>query len=109
MPLSGWSIGGALVRRQIFATLTGQDADLALGGLSLLDGGRHADTTLVVDHAAPHGQSREFYKHIVADDATGVYQGKVDRAARRAKDRWRHEEPGDPAFAAGGHEQQAGA
>ena len=38
---------------------------------------RHADTTLVVDHAAPHGQSREFYKHIVADDATGVYQGKV--------------------------------
>jgi Fe-S cluster assembly protein SufD len=73
----GLVIGGALVRRQIFATLTGQYADLALGGLSLINGGRHADTTLVVDHAAPHGQSREFYKHIVADDATGVYQGKV--------------------------------
>jgi Fe-S cluster assembly protein SufD len=70
-------IGGALVRRQIFATLTGQYADLALGGLSLINGERHADTTLVVDHAAPHGRSREFYKHIVADDATGVYQGKV--------------------------------
>ena len=69
--------GGALVRRQIFATLTGQHANLALAGLSLLDGRRHADTTLIVDHAAPHGQSREFYKHIVADEATGVYQGKV--------------------------------
>jgi Fe-S cluster assembly protein SufD len=69
--------GGALVRRQIFATLAGQHADLMLGGLSLLNGKRHADATLVVDHAAPHGKSREFYKHIVADDATGIYQGKV--------------------------------
>jgi Fe-S cluster assembly protein SufD len=69
--------GGALTRRQIFARLSGEHADLALGGLCLLDGRRHADTTLVVDHSAPHGRSREFYKHIVADDATGVYQGKV--------------------------------
>jgi Fe-S cluster assembly protein SufD len=69
--------GGALVRRQIFATLSGRRADLALAGLSLVDGRRHADTTLVVDHVAPHGRSREFYKHIVADEATGVYQGKV--------------------------------
>jgi len=69
--------GGALVRRQIFAGHNGEGAKIALGGLSLVDGKRHADTTLVVDHAAPHGQSREFYKHIVADDATGVYQGKV--------------------------------
>ena len=69
--------GGALARRQIFATLAGPQANLALAGLSLLDGRRHADTTLVVDHAAPRGQSREFYKHIVADEATGVYQGKV--------------------------------
>jgi Fe-S cluster assembly protein SufD len=73
----GLVLGGVLVRRQIFATLGGQHADLSLGGLSLLDGKRHADTTLVVDHAAPHGRSREFYKHIVADTATGVYQGKV--------------------------------
>ncbi|HLW92896.1 MAG TPA: SufD family Fe-S cluster assembly protein, partial [Roseiarcus sp.] len=41
------------------------------------DGKRHADTTLTVNHAAPRGESREFYKHIVADEATGVYQGKV--------------------------------
>jgi len=73
----GFVASGALVRRQIFATLAGEDANLALGGLTLLDGRRHADTTLVVDHAAPHGRSREFYKHIVAGDATGVYQGKV--------------------------------
>lgn len=69
--------GGALVRRQIFASHSGPGASIQLGGLTLLDGARHADTTLVVDHAAPQGKSREFYKHIVADTGTGVYQGKV--------------------------------
>ncbi len=68
---------GKLVRRQIFARLDGVDAKLALSGLSLLDGTRLADTTLEVRHAAPHGESREFFRHIVADEAQGVYQGKV--------------------------------
>ena len=69
--------GPALTRRQIFARLDGKDASLALSGLSLIDGTRAADTTLEVTHAAAHGVSREFYRHIVADEATGVFQGKV--------------------------------
>ena len=69
--------GGALVRRQLFVRQQGDGAAIALSGLSLLDGQRHADTTLVVEHGAPHGRSREYFKHIVADEATGVYQGKV--------------------------------
>jgi Fe-S cluster assembly protein SufD len=69
--------GGALVRRQIFARLVGEGARIGLAGLGLLDGRRHADTTLEVAHSAPRGESREFYRHIVADEATGVFQGKV--------------------------------
>ncbi len=70
---------------------------------------RHADTTLVVDHAAPHGVSREYFRHIVADEATGVYQGKVIVAPARAEDRRRHEVAGAAALADRGDEQQAGA
>ncbi|HEY1941036.1 MAG TPA: SufD family Fe-S cluster assembly protein [Roseiarcus sp.] len=73
----GLIAGGALARRQIFATLAGERARIGLGGLSLVDGRRHADTTLEVIHAAPNGESREFYRHIVADEGVGVYQGKV--------------------------------
>jgi Fe-S cluster assembly protein SufD len=73
----GFVAGGALARRQIFATLAGEHARVALGGLALIDGRRHADTTLEVVHAAPRGQSREFFRHIVADDGVGVFQGKV--------------------------------
>ena len=68
---------GGLVRRQIFLRFDGEHSTAGIRGLSLLSGKRHADTTLVVDHAVPHCTSREYFKHIVADEATGVYQGKV--------------------------------
>ena len=92
--------GGALVRRQIFADLAERaGAKIALAGLSLLDGRRHADTTLEVVHAAPHGQSREFFRHIVADEADRRVSGQGGRQAGRAEDRRRDEVAGDPAFA----------
>lgn len=68
---------GGLVRRQIFAGMKGQHAAVSLSGLSLLDRARLADTTLVVDHAVSHGTSREFFRHILEGESTGVYQGKV--------------------------------
>ena len=55
----------------------GGHASLDLRGLCLLRGEAHADNTLVVDHAAAHCESREFFRHIVEDRATGVFQGKI--------------------------------
>jgi Fe-S cluster assembly protein SufD len=77
--------GGDLTRRQIFVRMNGEDAKVSLGGLTLVDGERRADTTLQVVHAAPCGMSREFYRAIVDDDAIGVFQGKivVERAAQK--------------------------
>lgn len=66
-----------LVRRQIFARLDGEHSTISLGGLSLLRGKQHADTTLVVEHAVPNCVSRELFRHILDDEATGVFQGKV--------------------------------
>ena len=69
--------GAALTRRQLFHKLVGEEARVTLGGLTLLDGTRHADTTLQVVHAAKAGTSREYYRAIVDDQAVGVFQGKV--------------------------------
>ncbi len=69
--------GPRLARRQIDASHASDGAKIALSGLSLIEGAGHADTTLTVRHSAPHGQSREFFRHIVADEGVGVYQGKV--------------------------------
>jgi len=73
----GFVCGGALVRRQLDVSHQAPGAKIALAGLSLLDGTRHADTTLAVRHSAPRGESREYFRHIVADAASGVFQGKV--------------------------------
>ena len=54
----------------------GADVKIALGGLALTDGhvGRH-DARGRSRRAA--GVSREFYRSIVADEAVGVFQGKI--------------------------------
>ena len=57
--------------------MTGEGAKIALGGLTLVDGSRRADTTLQVRHSAPGGKSREFYRAIVDDDGVGTFQGKI--------------------------------
>jgi Fe-S cluster assembly protein SufD len=46
-------------------------------GASLLNGRQHADTTMVVDHAAVGGQSREVFKTVLDDESRGVFQGKI--------------------------------
>ncbi|HWG03769.1 MAG TPA: Fe-S cluster assembly protein SufD, partial [Beijerinckiaceae bacterium] len=69
--------GAGLLRRQGFFNFTGEHAKAFLSGVGLLKGKQHADTTLVVNHVAPHCESREYFKHIVDGAATGVFQGKV--------------------------------
>ena len=79
---------GGMTRRQAYLEFAGPNTVAHFQGVSLLDGTSHADTTLIVTHTAPHCESRELYKHILADDSTGIYQGRVVVAPGRAEDRW---------------------
>ena len=69
--------GIGLVRRQIFLRFEGREAEASLSGVSLLSGREHADTTLQVEHAAQGCVSRETFKYILDEEATGVFQGKI--------------------------------
>ena len=69
--------GARISRHQIFVRYEGEHAHVALRGVSLLRGKQHADTTLTIDHATPHCDSREAFKTIVDGDATGVFQGRI--------------------------------
>ena len=68
---------GGVTRRQAYVEFVGEHSTAHLYGVSLLDGKSHADTTLIVTHTAPHCESRELFKHILDDEATGIYQGRV--------------------------------
>lgn len=69
--------GGKLTRHEIHAVINGPNAELSLNGINLLGGRQHGDTTILIEHKAPHCQSNQFYRSILDDEARGVFQGKV--------------------------------
>lgn len=69
--------GAAVARAQVFARFSGEHATLSTRAATLLEGRRHADATLVVDHAVPHGTSRELYRAVIDGEAKSVFQGKI--------------------------------
>ena len=73
-------MGAGLSRHQVFLRFSGENANAAIRGATLARGRQHADTTLVVNHVAPHCESRETFKYIVDEEATGVFQGRINVA-----------------------------
>ncbi|MCZ8187728.1 MAG: Fe-S cluster assembly protein SufD [Beijerinckiaceae bacterium] len=72
-----FSVGGAVARHQSFITYAGENAKLDLRGATMIRGRQHCDNTLVVDHAVPHGTSRELFRTVADDEAHGIFQGKI--------------------------------
>ena len=71
------NMGGKLTRHDIHAVLNGSGIECHLNGINLLGGKQHGDTTIIMEHTAPHCMSNQFYRTILNDAATGVFQGKV--------------------------------
>jgi Fe-S cluster assembly protein SufD len=69
--------GAGLARHQVFLTFAGENSKARVDGAAMIRGRQHADTTLVVDHAVPHCDSRELFKTVIDDEAIGVFQGKI--------------------------------
>lgn len=69
--------GSAASRHQVYAVLAGENTNLRVNGATMLKGSQHGDSTLVVEHAAPHCESRELFKTVIDGEATGVFQGKI--------------------------------
>ncbi len=72
-----FTTGGAVVRNQMYLRFAGEGAVAGIRGASLLAGRQHADTTLVLEHAAPDCQSRELFKSVLDGEARTVFQGKI--------------------------------
>jgi Fe-S cluster assembly protein SufD len=67
----------ALVRNQSFIRFAGEHTEAGIRGVSLLKGREHVDTTLLIEHAKGHCQSREQFKTVLDDESHGVFQGKI--------------------------------
>ncbi|MCB9981634.1 MAG: Fe-S cluster assembly protein SufD [Rhodospirillales bacterium] len=76
---NGFSLnsGAKLSRHEIHAVIDGQNAEISFNGVNLLAGEQHGDTTILIEHQAPHSRSNQFYRSLLDDKARGVFQGKV--------------------------------
>jgi Fe-S cluster assembly protein SufD len=68
---------GAQLSRYHLRVVLGEGAECAIDGLALLAGSQLADTHSCIDHAQPHGTSRQLHKCIADGSAHAVFNGKV--------------------------------
>ena len=73
----GISLGGTMTRNDLRAVLDGTGAECELNGFYVASGRQHVDNHTTVDHARPHGTSREVYKGVLDGEARGVFAGRV--------------------------------
>lgn len=71
------STGAALARHDTTAILAGEGVECGLNGLYMVRGDQHCDFHTRMDHAMPHCTSRQLYKGILDDVASGVFNGRI--------------------------------
>jgi Fe-S cluster assembly protein SufD len=68
---------GVLTRNECVVELTGDDASATIAGACVGDGEFHHDDTVFVTHDAVNCESRQVFKKVLRNGATGVFQGKI--------------------------------
>lgn len=68
---------GRLTRNEAVVELTGAEGRAHLAGATVGDGDFHHDDTVFVTHAAEACESRQVFKKVLMNGATGVFQGKI--------------------------------
>ncbi len=68
---------GVLTRNEQVVELTGDDAVAHVAGACVGDGDFHHDDTVFVTHDAVNCESRQVFKKVLRNGATGVFQGKI--------------------------------
>ena len=72
-----FNFGASIGRTGINVRLLEPGSFCYLGGLYMIGGKQHADVYTKIEHVAPHCQSQEVYKGILAGSATSVFNGYV--------------------------------
>lgn len=71
------TLHGGLVRNNLHIRMEGEGAESNALGLFLIDKNQHVDSFTVIDHAAAHCTSNQYYKGVLDDNSTGAFNGKI--------------------------------
>jgi Fe-S cluster assembly protein SufD len=71
------SWGGSLLRNNLNSVINGEGIDCYFRGFYMAKGEQIIDNHTLADHAMPNSHSNEFYKGILNDKGTGIFNGKI--------------------------------
>jgi len=74
------TVNGALTRNECVIEMLGDDAHATISGACAGDGASgpfHQDDTVFITHDAVNCESRQVFKKVLRNGATGVFQGKI--------------------------------
>jgi Fe-S cluster assembly protein SufD len=71
------ALGARISRHNHGVALAAEGAECSIDGLALIGGRQLADTHSLIDHAMPHGASRQLHKCIVDGAAHAVFNGNI--------------------------------
>ncbi len=71
------SLSGKFIRNNINTVLNGTGCQSDMDGFYYVDADNTIDNHTYLDHAMPHCESNEFYKGIMNDKGTGIFNGKI--------------------------------
>ncbi len=72
-----FSIKGGTIRNNLTAVLGGQKSEHIAEGLSYTQHAEHIDHQVQITHAHPDCHSNQLFKHILADESTGAFTGRI--------------------------------
>jgi Fe-S cluster assembly protein SufD len=71
------TVNGVLTRNEQVIEILGDDAVAHVAGACVGDGDFHQDDTVFITHDAVNCESRQVFKKVLRNGATGVFQGKI--------------------------------
>lgn len=75
--VGGITLHNGMTRNTTHVTLAGRGASINLCGMAIADKHQHVDNNTFIDHQVADCTSRELYKYVLDDSATGAFAGKV--------------------------------
>ena len=74
-------LGSGFSRNALTTDLMDQAATCSLIGFSHVTGQQHRDTHLLINHAASHTTSRQFFRNLIDDRGVAIFSGKAQVAS----------------------------
>jgi Fe-S cluster assembly protein SufD len=71
------TVNGVMTRNECVIELNGEEGVAHVAGACVGDGDFHQDDTVFITHAAERCESRQVFKKVLRNGATGVFQGKI--------------------------------